>query len=176
MTWFMILLYPLNATPPQPHTFVENRGLEPSMRLATYMKANISQSVRDVIVIWNRSYSDPNQQIAELLTLFRHLADATELPKQLLLNKNFEIYRVLHTQKILKAVERLDRDIKKAYKALFSYSSVVIGTIDGSMQSRYKKMLSTMQSMVNSYNNLAKVTNKEYKQNYLPYYRLNTKR
>lgn len=172
----MIALSIVSATPPQPHTFVENRGLEPSMKLATYMKANISKSVRNVIVVWNRSYSDPNQQIADLLTLFRQLTDTTQLPRQIILNKEFEIYRVLNTKKLVKAFDRLDQDIDRAYKALFTYSSVVIGTIDGSMQSRYKKMLSSMQCMVNSYNNLAKVTNKEYKQNYLPYYKLNYKK
>ena len=170
-----LLTSTLVATPPKPNTFVTNRGVEPSMKLATYMKANISQGIRDVIVVWNRKYPNPSRQISDLNFIFKSLTDTPKVPKQVLLNKEYEIYRVLNTKKLINALDRLQTDINKAYKALFEYSSVIIGTVDGSMDKRYNKMLSTMQTMVNSYNNLAKVSNKEYKQNYLPYYRLNSK-
>lgn len=165
----------LTATPPKPNTFVVNRGIEPSMKLATYMKAHISKGVRDVIIVWNREYNNPSKQISDLNFIFASLSDTPKLPKQILLNKEYEIYRVLNTKRVIKALDRLQLDINKAYKSLFEYSSVIIGSKDGSMEKRYNDMIRSMQTMVNSYNNLAKVTNKEYKQNYMPYYNLNTK-
>lgn len=139
------------------------------------MQANISQGIRDVIVVWNRQYDNPSKQITDLNYIFDSLLDTPKLPKQVLLNKEYEIYRVLDTKKLINALDRLQVDIDKAYKSLFEYSSVIIGSKDGSMQARYNTMISSMQTMINSYNNLVKVTNREYKQNYLPYYNLNTK-
>ena len=173
---FVLMTLDMVATPPKPATFVENRGIEPSLELIKYMKSDISGEVERVIYVWNDTYENPSEQIAELITIFRTLSDSPKLAKQLLLNKKFELYRVLHTEVIVRALDRFQNDINRAYRALFNYSSVIIGTQDGSMIKRYDIMVKSMKIMVDSYNHLVKVTNSEYKKRYLPYYKLNYKR
>jgi len=174
-----ILLYPALpavAAPPNPHTFVPNRGIRPSKVMAAYMKANIVKSVRQVIYIWNRSYAAPIQQIGDLVRTFKYLSDSPVIPKQMLENEEFQLYRVLDTKKMIKALDRFQTDADKAYKALFEYSSLVIGSKDGSMNKAYKTLTRDMKRMVRSYNNLAKVTNGQYGQKVMPYYKLNYKK
>ena len=166
----------LDAVPPNPHTFVPNRGIEPSKIMAGNMKANISKGVRDVIYIWNHTYANPSGQISDLLVIFKYLSNAPAIPKQMLMNEEFEIYRVLDTKKMLKALDRFQEDTNQAYRALFEYSSLIIGTKQGSMDDSYKKLLKGMDRMVKSYNHLAQVANKEYGKKVMPYYALDYKK
>jgi len=173
---FIFLILDIVAAPPKPATFVENRGIEPSLKLIKYMRSDISAEIERVIYVWNDTYDNPSDQIAELIIIFRTLSDSPKLAKQMLLNKKFELYRVLHTKKIVKELDRFQNDINAAYKALFNYSSIIIGSQDGSMIKRYNLMVKRMKIMVDSYNRLVKVTNSEYKRKYLPYYKLNYKK
>jgi len=166
----------LNAAPPNPHTFVPNRGIKPSKIMAANMKSNISNGVRNVIYIWNRTYANPTGQISDLLAVFKYLSNAPALPKQMLLNKEFELYRVLDTKKMLKALDRFQEDVNLAYRALFEYSNLIIGSKQGSMDDAYETLLKEMNRMVKSYNSLAKVANAEYKQKVMPYYALEYKK
>ena len=164
------------AEPPRPHTFVPNRGIKPSQILAGNMKANISTGVRDVIYIWNRNYADPSRQIAELMKRFRTLSDTPVVPRQMLMNEQFELDRVLDTKRMLKVVERFQRDLNRTHRALFEYMSLIIGSKEGSLNGAYKSLLKEMNRMVDSYNRLAEETNREYRQKVMPYYRLNYKK
>ncbi|HHH37669.1 MAG TPA: hypothetical protein ENK77_03535 [Epsilonproteobacteria bacterium] len=166
----------VNAAPPNPHTFVPNRGIKPSKIMAANMKSNISNGVRNVIYIWNRTYANPTGQISDLLVVFKYLSNAPALPRQMLLNKEFELYRVLDTKKMLKALDRFQEDVNLAYRALFEYSNLIIGSKQGSMDDAYETLLKEMNRMVKSYNSLAKVANTEYKQKVMPYYALDYKK
>jgi len=84
----------LTAAPPNPHTFVPNRGIKPSQILAANMKANISKGVRDVIYVWNQSYTDPSRQILDLMKIFKTLSDSPVVPKQLLMNQEYESHQL----------------------------------------------------------------------------------
>ena len=164
------------AAPPNPHTFVPNRGVKPSKVMAAYMKGNITKGVHDVIYVWNRSYSVPVQQIGDLVRIFKYLSDSPVMPKQMLKNEEFQLYRVLNTKKMIKALDRFQKDVDKAYRALFEYSSLVIGSKDGSMNKAYKALFRDMKRMVKSYNHLAQVSNREYRKKVMPYYKLNYKK
>ncbi len=144
--------------------------------MAANMKSNISNGVRNVIYIWNRTYANPTGQISDLLVVFKYLSNAPALPRQMLLNKEFELYRVLDTKKMLKALDRFQEDVNLAYRALFEYSNLIIGSKQGSMDDAYETLLKEMNRMVKSYNSLAKVANTEYKQKVMPYYALDYKK
>lgn len=165
----------LNASPPKPNTFVPNRGLIPSVNLAEYMRANIGQGIRGLIIIWNREYDSPAKQIADLMILFKGLSDTPKIPIQMLENKEFELDKALNTSRMLRPLKRFQENLNQAYKTLFEYSSLIIGSKDGDINAAYKKMLRDITKVVNSYNSVAKVTNGQYKQKVLPYYRLNYK-
>ncbi len=167
---------PALAAPPNPHTFVPNRGVKPSKVMAVYMKGTITKGVHDVIYVWNRSYPVPVQQIGDLVRIFKYLSDSPVMPKQMLENEEFQLYRVLNTKKMIKALDRFQKDVDKAYRALFEYSSLVIGSKDGSMNKAYKALFRDMKRMVKSYNHLAEVTNREYRKKVMPYYKLNYKK
>ncbi len=164
------------SAPAKPNTFVPNRGLEPSKLLAANMKTGISDGVKKMIYIWNGQYDDPVRQIADLMNLFKYLSDTPMIPHQLLENEEFELYRVLDTKKIIKALARFQKDTNRAYKALFDYTSYVIGSKDGDYNKAYKVVTKDMKRMVKSYNHLAKVTNKQYRQKIMPYYSLSQKK
>jgi len=166
----------LNASPPKPNTFVPNRGLKPSVNLAEYMRANIGQGTRNLIIVWNKDYDRPADQIAELMTLFRDLSDTPKIPIQMLANREFELDKVLNTKKMLKVLKIFQDDLNNAYKTLFEYSSLIIGSKEGNIDKEYKQMLKDIQKVVNSYNSVAKVTNGQYNQKVLPYYKLNYKK
>ena len=174
MLLFSVL--PLLAAPPNPHTFVPNRGIKPSKVMAVYMKGNITKGVHDVIYVWNRTYSAPARQIADLMNLFKYLSDSPVIPKQMLENEQFQLYRVLDTKKMIRALDRFQADLNKTYKTLFEYSSLIIGSKDGSMNKVHKTLLRDMKRMVKSYNHLAQVTNKQYRKKVMPYYKLNYKK
>ncbi len=163
------------ASPPKPNTFVQNRGLKPSVNLAEYMRANIGVGTRNLIIIWNKDYDRPANQIADLMILFRSYSDTPKVPIQMLSNKEFELNKVLNTKKMLKPIRRFQADLNQAYKSLFAYSSLIIGSKEGNIGQGYKIMLRDVQKVVNSYNSVAKVTNGQYKQKVLPYYKLNYK-
>jgi len=165
----------LNASPPKPNTFVPNRGLIPSVNLAKYMRANIGRDIRGIIIVWNREYDSPATQIADLLILFRDLSDTPKIPIQMLENKEFELDKVLNTKKMLKVLRVFQTNLNQTYKTLFEYSSLIIGSKNGDIDKEYKRMLRDMQKVVNSYNSVAKVTNGQYKQKILPYYKLDYK-
>ncbi len=160
----------------KPNTFVPNRGIEPSKLLASNMKAEISNDVKKMIYIWNHQYDDPVRQISDLMKLFKYLSDTPMIPKQLLQNEEFELYRVLDTKKMIKALERFQKDTNSAHKSLFRYTSYVIGSKDGDYNKAYKVVKKDIKQVVNSYNHLAKVTNKQYRQKIMPYYSLNQKK
>jgi hypothetical protein len=166
----------LTAAPPNPHTFVPNRGIKPSQILAANMKANISNGVRDVIYVWNQSYTDPSRQILDLMKIFKTLSDSPVVPKQLLMNQEYELKRVLDTKKMLKVLERFQKDTNQTYRLLFDYMSLIIGSKEGSLNDTYKKVLKEMKRMVKSYNRLAQETNRQYRQKVMPYYKLNYKK
>ena len=166
----------LNASPPKPNTFVPNRGLKPSVNLAKYMRANIGQGTRNLIIIWNKDYNRPANQIADLMALFGDLSDTPKIPMQMLANKEFELDKVLDTKKMLKTLKLFQADLNQAYKTLFEYSSLIIGSKEGNIAKEYKRMLKDIQKVVNSYNRVAKVTNGQYNQKVLPYYKLNYKK
>ena len=175
---FIMLVSSVNvsAVPPSPHTFVPNRGAIPSKILAMNMKQNISGGIRQAIIIWNKKYSDPTYQISDLLKLFKFLSDTPQVPIQMLKNKEFELFRVLDTERMLKYLEKFKEDTNSAYRSLFEYSSLVVGSKQGSMEDAYKDMLKKMRYMVNSYNRLAKEVNRQYKQKIMPYYALDYKK
>ena len=164
------------AAPPKPNTFVPNRGLKPSKLLALNMKRGISDRVKRMIYIWNKTYSDPVRQISDLMVLFRTLSDSPVMPKQLLENEEFELYRVVNTKKMIKALDRFQKDTNKTYKSLFDYSSYVIGSKDGDYNKAYKLVKKDMRRMVNSYNHLASVSNKQFRRKVMPMYSLNQKK
>ncbi len=164
------------AAPPKPNTFVPNRGSKPSKILAIGMKRDISNGVRDMIYIWNLKYADPKRQIADMMRHFRSLSDSPVMPKQMLENEQFELYRVLNTKKMIKALDRFQKDTNKTYKSLFTYTSYVIGSKDGDYNKAYKMVVKDMKRMVRSYNHLASVTNKQYRQKIMPQYSLNQKK
>jgi len=167
---------PLLSAPPNPHTFVPNRGAKPSQIMAMNMQENIGHGVRDVIYVWNRKYANPARQIADLLKLFKYLSDSPMIPKQMLLNSQFELYRILDTKRMIKVLDRFQKDVNQTYRALFDYMSLIIGTKEGSMNKAYKMVLKNMNRMVESYNRLAKETNRQYRQKVMPYYALNYKK
>lgn len=167
---------PILAAPPNPHTFVPNRGIKPSKVMAVYMKGTITKGVRDVIYVWNRTYSAPARQIADLMNLFKYLSDSPVMPKQMLENEQFQLYRVLDTKKMIKALDRFQADLNKTYKTLFEYSSLIVGSKDGSMNKVHKALFRDMKRMVKSYNHLAQVTNKQYRKKVMPYYKLDYKK
>ena len=144
--------------------------------MAANMKANISNGVRDMIYVWNRKYSKPVRQLSDLMKIFKYLSDSPVIPKQMLMNQEFELYRVLDTGKMIKVLDRFQEDTNKAYRSLFEYMSLVIGSKQGSMNKAYKELLKDMKRMVESYNRLAKETNRQYRQKVMPYYRLNYKK
>jgi len=166
----------LGATPPNPHTFVPDRAAKPSLILANYMRNNISGGVRQAIYVWNLSYKDPLKQVLDLLQVFKVLSDTPVVPKQMLMNQEFELKRLLNTQKMIKALEHFEKAANRTYDILFNYSSLIIGTKQGSMNQSYKELIKEMGRMVKSYNYLAEVTNKEYRQKVMPYYKLNYKK
>lgn len=175
----MVLLFSaafVTAAPPNPHTFVPNRAAKPSIVLAKYMRANISGGIRNFIFVWNRSYDNPTLQVADMMKIFDTLSNSPVLPKQMLENQEFQLYRLLDTKKMLKALDRYQKTLKTGFRSLFEYSSLIVGTKDGSMNKAYKKMNRDMKKVVKSYNHLAKVTNKQYGQNIMPYYELNYKK
>ena len=141
--------------------------------MAADMQANIGHVVRKIIYVWNRKYSEPQRQIADLLRLFEVLSDAPVVPKQMLLNSQYELYRVLDTASILKKLDRFQKDVDRTYQALFEYMSLIIGSRQGSMSHAYRMVLKEMKRMVGSYNDLAKETNRQYRRKVLPYYALN---
>ena len=167
---------PLLSEPPNPHTFIPNRGVGPSKIMAINMKENIVVGIRNVIYVWNQNYRNPANQIADLLKIFKYLSNSPAIPKQILLNKEFEIYRVLDTKKMLKVLDRFQEDTNKAYRALFEYMSLILGTKQGSMEKAYKEVIKDMGRMVDSYNVLAKETNRQYRKKVMPYYALNYKK
>jgi hypothetical protein len=174
-----VLLSPahtLFAAPPNPDTFVPNRAAKPSQILAVYMKNNISKGIRDVIYIWNRSYSDPSKQIVDLMKIFKYFSNSPVVPKQMLMNEEFELKRVLDTKKMLKALDRFQKELNTTHRALFEYISLIIGSKQGDIEKAYKKVLKEMKHMVKGYNRLAKVTNQQYRQKVMPYYALNYKK
>ena len=173
---WLFLALPLLSAPPNPHTFVPNRGAKPSQLMAINMQENIGHGVRDVIYVWNRKYANPAKQIADLLKIFKYLSDAPVVPKQMLLNSQFELYRILDTKRMLKVLDQFQKDLNQAYRALFEYMSVIIGSRQGSMNKSYKVVLQKMNRMVDSYNRLAKETNRQYRQKVMPYYALNYKK
>lgn len=164
------------AAPPKPNTFVPNRGIKPSKVLAANMKAGISNGVRKMIYIWNLTYKDPTRQIADLMRLFKYLSDTPVMPKQMLENETFELYRVVNTKKMIKALDRFQKDTNRTYKSLFEYSSYIIGSKDGDLNKAYRAVTRDMKRMVKSYNHLAQVTNKQYRRKVMPYYALNQKK
>jgi hypothetical protein len=166
----------LNASPPKPDTFVPNRGLKPSINLAEYIRANIGHGTRNLIIIWNRKYDKPAQQIADLMILFRYLSDTPKIPIQMLSNEEFELDKVLDTKKMIKILKIFQANLNHTYKTLFEYSSLIIGSKYGNIEKEYKRMLKDMQRVINSYNSVAKVTNSQYNRKVLPYYKLNYKR
>ena len=140
------------------------------------MKVHIAQGVRTVIYIWNRNYPNPSRQIADLLKVFKSLSDSLILPKQMLQNSEFELYRVLDTQSMLKVLDSFQKDVDQAQRALFEYMSLIIGTRQGSMEKAYKTLFKKMHHVVESYNRLAKETNRQYHQKVMPFYRLDYKK
>jgi len=172
---FLFSTLSLQAAPPNPHTFVPNRGIKPSIIMAHYMKENISDGVKKAIYVWNQKYVNPNGQIADLLIVFRVLSEASGLPKQMLENEEFELKNVLNTSSMLSALERFERDTNAAYRTIFEYASLVINSKKGNIDSTYRDLFRKMGQMVDSYNNLAEVTNKQYRKKVLPYYKLNYK-
>ena len=166
----------LIAAPPNPDTFVPNRAVRPSQILAIYMKKNISKGVRDVIYIWNRSYPNPTKQILDLMKIFKYLSNSPVVPKQMLMNEEFELKRVLNTRKMLKALDRFQKELNTTHRALFEYISLIIGSKQGDTEEAYRKVLKEMNRMVNGYNRLAEVVNRQYRQKVMPYYKLNYKK
>ncbi len=166
----------LTAAPPNPHTFVPNRAAKPSIVLAEYMRANISGGMRVFISVWNRSYDNPALQVADMMKIFDALSNSPVLPKQMLINQEFQLYRLLDTKKMVKALDRYQKDLNTGFRSLFEYSSLVVGTKDGNMNKAYKKMNKDMKKVLKSYNYVAKVTNKQYGQKIMPYYKLNYKK
>ncbi len=160
----------------KPNTFVPNRGLNPSKVLAENMRGGISESVREMIYIWSRKYEDPMRQISDMMKIFKYLSDTPVMPKQMLENKEFELYRVLDTKKMIKALDLFQEDANRAHRSLFDYTSYVIGSKDGDYNKAYKVVKKDIKRMINSYNHLAKVTNKQYRQKIMPYYTLNKKK
>ncbi len=98
------------------------------------------------------------------------------MPKQMLENEQFQLYRVLDTKKMIKALDRFQADLNKTYKTLFEYSSLIVGSKDGSMNKVHKALFRDMKRMVKSYNHLAQVTNKQYRKKVMPYYKLDYKK
>ena len=179
LTLVFILLFSVPsavAAPPNPHTFVPNRGIKPSKVMAAYMKGNITKNVRNVIYVWNHSYKVPSLQIVDLMRIFKYLTESPKLPKQMLENEEFQLYRVLDTKRMIRALDRFQADLDKTYRALFEYASLINGSKDGSMNKAYKVVLRDMKKMVKSYNHLAQVTNKQYRKKVMPYYKLNYKK
>ncbi|RLA76436.1 MAG: hypothetical protein DRG30_02850 [Epsilonproteobacteria bacterium] len=160
----------------KPNTFVPNRGLKPSKVLAANMRGGISGSVKETIYIWSRQYEDPVKQISDLMKIFKYLSDTPVMPKQMLENKEFELYRVLDVKKMIKALDLFQKDVNRAYRSLFEYTSYIIGSKDGDYNRAYKVVTKDIKRMINSYNHLAKVTNKQYRQKIMPYYTLNKKK
>ena len=167
---------PVAAVPPTPQTFVPNRAAEPSRILIGNMKANISNGVRDVVYVWNHSYSEPALQIADLMKIFKYLSDSPVMPKQMLMNETFRLHQVMDTKKMLKALDRYQKDVNRVYRTLFEYSSLIVGTKVGDITKEYKAMSRDMNRMVKSYNSLAKVTNGQYRSKVMPYYSLNLRK
>lgn len=166
----------LLAAPPNPDTFVPNRAKRPSQILALYMKNNISKGIRDVIYIWNRSYPNPSRQIVDLMKIFKSFSNSPMVPKQMLMNEEFELKKVLDTKKMLKALDRFQKELNTTHRALFEYISLIIGSKQGDIEKAYKEVLKEMNRMVKGYNHLAKVTNRQYGQKVMPYYALNYKK
>jgi hypothetical protein len=144
--------------------------------MAAYMKKNISNSVKEVIIVWNRRYKDPMKQILDLMLIFKSLSNAPGLPRQMLMNKEFELDRVLRTKPLIKALERFQKTANKTYQTLFEYSSLIIGSKQGSMNDAYRELLKDMKYVVSDYNRLAQVANKEYRQKVMPYFKLDYKK
>ena len=140
------------------------------------MRNNISTGVREAIYVWNRSYKDPMKQILDLMLIFRELSNTPVVPKQMLMNQEFELKKILNTKKMIKALDHFSKAANHTYETLFNYSSLIIGTKEGSMNKSYKDLIKEMSRMVKSYNYLAKVTNEEYRQKVMPYYKLNYKK
>jgi len=164
------------AAPPSPQSFVPNRAATPRMVLLNNMKANISNGVRDVVYVWNRRYSSPEKQVADLLRIFKYLSDAPVMPRQMLLNETFELDKVMKTERLLDALETYQKELNRSYRTLFDYSSLIVGTKEGNIMKTYKKLLRDMEKMVDSYNHLARVVNREYRKKVMPYYRLDLKK
>ena len=166
----------VTAAPPNPDTFVPNRGAEPKIVMLEDMKVNISGNIRKVVYVWNLNYAKPSLQIADLMLIFKYLSNAPKLPKQMLMNKAYYMNTAIDTKKMIKVLDSFQGSINKAYRALFEYASVIDGTKNGSLEKRYKEMNKAMKKMMKSYNKLVKVTNEQYRAKVLPYYQLNVKK
>jgi hypothetical protein len=181
-TLFTVIAFVLSSTaaitaaPPNPQTFVPNCGAVPKMVMLEDMQVNISGNVRKVVYVWNLNYTKPALQISDLMLIFKYLSNAPKRPRQMLMNKAFYMNAAIDTKKMIKVLDDFQKSINKAYRALFEYASVVDGTKSGSLEKRYKEMNKAMKKMMNSYNKLVKVTNKQYRAKVLPYYQLNIKK
>ncbi len=173
---FSFLTISAVAAPPSPETFLANRSYKPKAVLLSTMRSDISDGVRKVIYIWNLKYSRPLDQIADLIVVFRGLSNASNLPKQILLNKSFYLDDTMNVDKIVYALDDFKNDTAIAYEALFEYSRLVVGSKTGDVKKSYNRIVREMNSMVRSYNSLAKVVNREYRAKVMPYYQLDNKK
>ncbi|MEA3420026.1 MAG: hypothetical protein U9Q90_11580, partial [Campylobacterota bacterium] len=172
ITFLMLSTTAITAAPPSPQTFVPNRGAVPKMVMLEDMEVNISGNVKKVVYVWNLDYAKPSLQIGDLMLIFKYLSNAPKRPKQMLMNKTYSMNTAIDTKKMIKALDNFQESINRTYRSLFEYASVIDGTKDGSLDKRYKAMYKDMKKMMNSYNKLVKVTNKQYRAKVLPFYQL----
>lgn len=168
-----ILVVELLSSPPTPQSFAPKQENKPRIVLINIMKSEISSGVDSVITTWNRDYSKPQEQIMQLMKIFKRFSESPKMPIQLLKNETYQLKKVINTQIMITNLNTLQKQINITYHVLFDYASLLAKTKEGDVNKVYSYLLKEMPLLVEKYNSVARVTNKEYGTDKLPLYKLN---